>query len=332
LKYTQNHQLKTIKENWPGTPIDHHDRFVNIEFPFVPKTKDVLKWLITENPQKLEKKEDAFRLPIIRDTSFLTQAHDCIVWLGHATFFIRLNGVSLLLDPVFYNVPFVKRYASHALRPNLFTNLDYLLISHDHLDHCQKRSIREIVIHNRHISILTGLNMETLLRPWSRDAPIQMAGWYQQYKTSPDIDIYFLPSRHWSKRGLLDENERLWGAYIIKSKEKTIYFGGDSGYGSHFKEVKTIVPHVDVAILGVGAYKPEWFMHPNHASPADAVKAFNDMEAQVLIPMHFGTFDISDEPVGDPFRKLQSLEREGNINGALKLLSIGETLVMFKKL
>ena len=90
----------------------------------------------------------------------------------------------MLVDPAFFNVPFVKRYSAHALRANQFTNLDYLLISHDHQDHCQEKSIREIVSHNRHVSILTGLNMEYLLRPWCKDASIQMAGWYQQYKTT----------------------------------------------------------------------------------------------------------------------------------------------------
>lgn len=329
MNYTNNPALKTIKPNWAGTPVDDDNRFVNAEFPFVPQLKDVLKWVLAKNPQREEKKRDDFCLQHVNDPSFLNENYDCIVWLGHASFFIRLNGISLLIDPVFYNIPFLKRYIEHAYRPALFHDLDYLLISHDHLDHCQEKSIREIISKNPNASILTGLNMEKLLRPWCKKASIQMAGWYQQYETKNPIEIYYLPSRHWSKRGVNDANKRLWGAFVIKTKDKTIYFSGDTGYGNHFEEAKILFPNITVAILGIGAYKPEWFMHSNHISPQDAVKAFNELDAKQFIPMHYGTFDISDEPVGEPLRVLQTLGRAGKINGILKILQPGESFSSF---
>ena len=285
--------------------------------------------MVSRNPQKQEKQLDTFRPGLVHDPSFLRHDADCIVWLGHATFFIRLNGVNLLIDPVFFDVPLVKRYVNHAYSPALFNNLDYLLISHDHQDHCQERSIRFLVNQNHQMKILTGLNMENLLRPWSKNLSIEMAGWYQQYETHSGISIYYLPSRHWSKRGLTDENKRLWGAFLIQSKDKTIYFSGDTGYGNHFKEVKELFSTITVAIMGVGAYKPEWFMHPNHASPHDAVRGFHDMEAEIFIPMHYGTFDISDEPVGEPFRILQAFEKQNKIKGTLKPLQLGESFREF---
>ena len=156
-----------------------------------------------------------------------------------------------------------------------------------------------------------------------------MAGWYQQYKTVSEVSVYFLPTRHWSKRGLSDENKRLWGAFVIQSIDKTIYFGGDTGYDNHFKELKQLFPKVNMAIIGIGAYKPEWFMHPNHVSPQDAVKGFNDTGAEIFIPMHYGTFDISDEPVGEPLRIVQQLELENKIRGKLKVLGLGESFEMF---
>ena len=79
-----------------------------------------------------------------------------------------------------------------------------------------------------------------------------------------------------------------------------------------------------MAILGIGAYKPEWFMHPSHTSPADAVRAFHDIGAKTMIPMHYGTFDLSDEPLGDPARSIRSLEQSGQIKGSLKMLGVGE--------
>jgi L-ascorbate metabolism protein UlaG (beta-lactamase superfamily) len=329
VTYLHNPKLRTIKTGWLGTPTDQHKRFKNIEHPFTAKTSDVLKWMLSKNPQRNEKKHDNFSLIHVNDLTFQSHKEDCIVWLGHASFFVRLNGINMLIDPVFFTVPLVKRYTSHAFTPEIFKKLHYLIISHDHQDHCQQKSIRRIVDQNPDMQILTGLNMETLLRPWSKNLSIQTAGWYQQYETGRSIEIYFMPSRHWSKRGLKDENMRLWGAFVIRSKQKTIYFSGDSGYGSHFSELHTLFQKINVAIIGIGAYKPEWFMRPNHVSPQDALRAFHDMQAEILIPMHYGTFDISDEPVGEPLRILQGLEQENKINGHLVPLNLGENFTAF---
>jgi len=324
LNYTKNPDLHTIKPDWQGTPVDADHRFVNHEFPFKAHFGDVLKWMTSDKPQKQEKKSDTFRLASVSDSSFLHSKKDCIVWLGHATFFIRLGGINVLIDPVFYNVPFIKRYAQHAFGPDVFTQLDYLLISHDHQDHCQEKSIRRIVHQNPDMTVLTGLNMEGLLRPWIKKNKVQCAGWYQQYQTPEQLNIYYLPSRHWSKRGITDTNKRLWGAFVFQSKDKTIYFSGDTGYGNHFRTARELFPSIDVAIIGAGAYKPEWFMSPNHISPKNAVTAFHELGARVLIPMHYGTFDISDEPAGEPYRILKELEREHKINGQLKAMNLGE--------
>lgn len=325
LRFTSNPGLKTIKEQWLGTPIDPNNRFVNYEHAFTPNFKDVLKWQFSEKPQKDEKKKDTFRVAHFNDTTFLHSSSDCIVWLGHATFFIRLNGINLLIDPVFFNVPFVKRYANHAFGPFVFENLDYLLISHDHQDHCQKKSIAALSLKNPHMKVLTGLNMTRLLAPWLNGQQIETAGWYQQYQTK-SINIYFLPARHWSKRSLNDDNARLWGGFVIEAAGKSVYFSGDTGYGGHFSEAKSLFPSLDIAIIGVGAYKPEWFMAPNHISPTDAVKAFEELGAKILIPMHYGTFDLSDEPVGEPLRVLRQLQADQKISGELKALGIGEAL------
>ena len=285
--------------------------------------------MLTRNSQRAEKKQDNFRLTPSNDTTFQSHKNDCIIWLGHATFFIRLNGINMLIDPVFFNIPFVRRYTEHAFTADTFHNLHYLMISHDHRDHCQEKSIRSIVDRNPNMEILTGLNMETLLRQWYKNLSMQMAGWYQQYNTTGDIEIYYMPSRHWSKRGLRDDNKRLWGAFVIRSEDKTIYFSGDSGYGSHFREVKNLFKKIDVAIMGIGAYKPEWFMHPNHVAPTDAVKAFHDLQAKIFIPMHYGTFDISDEPIGEPLRVLLRLQDENKISGRLVALNPGENFTAF---
>lgn len=324
MNYIQNSELHTINPGWPGTPLAANGRFVNHEFPFIPRLLDVFKWKLGPQPQKREKEQDTFRLTTYSDTSFLQREDDCIVWLGHASFYIRMAGISMLIDPVFFKVPFVKRYTPSPFPPEVFKNLDYLLISHDHQDHCQEKSIRAIIKNNPDTTVLTGLRMDTLLRQWIGNTRLQTAGWYQQYDTPEQLQIYFLPSRHWSRRGLNDTNKRLWGAFVWKSKDKTIYFSGDTGYGDHFKTAYTLFPHIDVAIIGAGAYKPEWFMSPAHISPANAIVAANELHAKVLIPMHYGTLDLSDEPVGEPLRELQRMQKEGQLQGILHALQPGE--------
>ncbi|MGC3943619.1 MAG: MBL fold metallo-hydrolase [Chryseolinea sp.] len=322
----RNYRLPVIRPGWTGNLFEDGARFVNEEHPFAPRFSDVLKWTFRRNPQRFEKAHDTFRLKVTDDASFIHEKTDCIVWLGHATFYIRLAGVVLLIDPVFYDLPFIKRYSRHALSPSAIGRVDYLLISHDHRDHCQAQSIREIIQLNPDIEVLTGLRMDSLLDRWIHIERIQCAGWYQQYKTRSSIAVSFLPARHWGKRGYNDTNMRLWGAFMIQSATHTIYFSADTAYGEHFKETAALFPRIDIAIVGVGAYKPVWMMKNVHISPEEAVVAVNDLHAAMMIPMHYGTFDLSDEPPGEPVAKLESLKSNGMLKAELKIVNPGEVL------
>ena len=323
-----NPDLKTILPFWQGTPLDQDGCFMNHEFPFIPKFGSVFKWMTQKNPQKQFKKDDIWKMPVVKDDSFLSSKEDMIVPFGHATFFIRLNGKQILIDPVFGKIPATKRYTEFPINPDKLVNLDYILVSHAHYDHCDKESLKLIQKQNPDAKFLTGLAMKPLLKKWVENNEIQEAGWYQQYNTDNEIEIYFLPSRHWSNRTLGDTNERLWGAFILKSKDKTIYFSGDSGYGSHFKEVGELFPNIDVALIGAGAYSPRWFMSPNHQDPEHAVQAFNETKAKTMIPFHYGTFDQADEPLSEPPKILLQLEKEHKIAQQLKIMKLGEVFLV----
>ncbi|WP_238531649.1 MBL fold metallo-hydrolase [Nitritalea halalkaliphila] len=156
------------------------------------------------------------------------------------------------------------------------------------------------------------------------------AGWFQRYPLQKKgLEITYLPARHWSRRGLLDENKTLWGGFYIKSKTKSIFFMGDSGYDAHFKLIADALGAPDYAIMGVGAYKPEWFMAQAHISPLDAIKAFNEMGAKTFIPMHYGTFDLSDEPSLEPWDVLW--EHKKTINGKLEEGILGRNYFHYDK-
>ncbi|MDQ3711722.1 MAG: MBL fold metallo-hydrolase [Acidobacteriota bacterium] len=327
-KYVRNENLPTVKTDWQGTPLDQKGRFVNHEFPFLPSTVDLLKWQLGAKPQKQEKQNDIERLEVRNPTEFLRGETDGILWLGHAAFFIRLNGVNILLDPIFGEPSFINRLVSAPSPIDKLQTVDFILISHDHRDHCDEETIKQLTTRFPDAKILAGLRMDELLNDWkSPETEIQTAGWYQRFSLPTErVKIFFTPVRHWSRRGLFDTNERLWGGFVIQGAEKTIYFSGDSGYGSHYKELADVLPKIDYFLIGIGAYQPIWFMKANHNSPQEAFQGFVDSKADVLIPMHFGRFDLSDEPPSEPLRLLKEKAAEANLSNKIKNLQINESV------
>ncbi|MCC6600885.1 MAG: MBL fold metallo-hydrolase [Crocinitomicaceae bacterium] len=320
-----NPSLEKFNDEWQGNPTDQNGRFVNHEFPFTPKMGDVWKWKTVRNHQKKDKKNENFRLPVYHSEDFLHSKEDGICWMGHATFLIRLNGLLLLTDPVFGNIgSLIKRKSELPFSPEQIKGVDYLLISHDHRDHVDQKSLGIFRRNNQATQVLTGLNMTTLLHKYLGAGEYQEAGWFQSYRLKGEIEIIYLPARHWSRRGLKDTNLRLWGSFLIRTKTTSIFFGADSGYGSHFGEIRRLFGSPRIAIIGIGPYKPEWFMSPSHTSPADAIRVAENLGADYLIPMHYGTFDLADEPLGDPLRELLRIRDCGKYACSILPLIVGQ--------
>lgn len=320
---TTNPKLPIIKSGWVENPLDSEGRYRNLNENSVRSFKELLQWQLGKKPQKKEKKEDTFRHTVIAGGNFLTDKRDGITWLGHASFIIHIDGLRIITDPVFWGVSALKRLTVLPCSPQDIKDVDIILLSHNHRDHADERSMKLLCSNNPNAIILTGLQMGTLLHSWKIKNTIQEAGWYQQYDT-PSLKIAFLPAKHWNRRFLWDTNTMLWGSFLLQGKTKTIYFGADSGYDSHYKEIGMMFGSIDLSILGCGAYKPEWFMNTSHKSPLEAVQAFHDTKAKVFVPMHIGSFDLSDEPMSEPFRILKEFELGNKINGALRILDIGE--------
>ncbi|MFN6962870.1 MAG: MBL fold metallo-hydrolase [Pyrinomonadaceae bacterium] len=329
-RYVKNESVPVIRDGWPGNAVDRRGRFINHEHPFLPKALDLLHWQLGTNHFKDEKKNDTFRLEVRDSSEFLASDRDGIVWLGHATFFIRLNGVGILTDPVFGSPAFVKRYVDVPSPLDNLKTVDYVLLSHDHRDHTDEDSIRAIAERFPKARFLGGLRMDELAGEWdiARERWLT-TGWFQPFGTGDErVEIYFLPVRHWSRRGLADTNWRLWGGFVIRSAKATIYFGGDSGYGRHYRETGELFPNIDHFLIGIGAYEPRWFMEPNHNNPSDVVKAFVDSGAKTLVPMHYATFDLSDEPPGQPLRLLREEAEKADVADRVRPIAIGESIAI----
>jgi len=330
ISYLTNDQLPIIKNNYRGNLLIN-GHFVN-EHPREDRHEysnfNTIKWLFIKNPQKREKKADTFAVETIRNLEIFDSKEDMIVWLGHATFLIRIAGTTILTDPS-VRIPGFKVYnktkSPYTLRD--LRNIDYLLISHNHLDHMFPGAIK--AIKSSGLSAFVPLGVGRQLKKIRRDMTIQEAGWYQQYALNrDDLKIFFLPSYHWSMGTLTgrDKNKTLWGSFIIQSHKRTIYFAGDTAYSRHYQEIGALFPQIDHCLLPIGTYSPRYLFMLFHQRPEDAVAGFNDLKGKVLIPMHYGTFDQSEEPPGEPVRIMKSLENSNAIHGDLKILGMGEVL------
>lgn len=309
---THNPDLKFIKDAWKGNFVNHKNQYVNLIRPSERSYKDLFKWLTSKNNFKSLKKNQQSPFSVSSYKYNINDRHDGLSYLGHATFLFTIHGKNIITDPVLFNVGPVKRNSPLPYIPEEITNIDYIIISHNHRDHLDKKSIKLICKLNPGAIILTALQISKLLNKWNIKNKIIEAGWYQTYSLNEAFNIHFLPAKHWNRRGLFDLNQMLWGSFLIESNIKNIYFGADSGYCIHFEEIGSLFNKIDYAILGIGACEPEWFMESSHTGPKKAIKAFEDLGAKHLIPMHYGTFDLSDEPLFYPEEELKKLIDESD--------------------
>ncbi|TPE43511.1 MBL fold metallo-hydrolase [Pontibacter mangrovi] len=326
-RHLKNERLKTIKPGYRGNKtID--GRFANGDELYTPGFEKVLRWQLSRNPQREQKQRDDYTPLVHKGTDFLHDDRDMLVWLGHASFFIRLNGLTFLTDPVLYDLPMVKRKVGLPCTPDQLRNIDFLLISHAHRDHLDKKSVRALHAQNPQVKALAPLRSGDLLRSIHPNLPYQEAGWFQKYDLVPDqVEVYFLPASHWHRRGLLDLNKVLWGSFVLKTPDLTLYFAGDTGLNNHFTEIEELLGPMDVCLMPVGAYKPSFLMQQSHLNPHEAVKAYNQLRGGIFVPMHYGTYDLSDEPPSEPVRLLEQLAASGVLQG-LRIPAIGEPVLL----
>ena len=321
ISYIHNNELPILKKEWKGN-IQINGRFYNNTTPIKSPVTSVLKWKLTGNPQKEQKKNDPFKLNVIPITEF-DKSNNQLVWLGHASFLIRFEGINFITDPMFFDIPTTKREIGLPCEIDSIKNLDYLLLSHDHRDHFDVKSIKKLIENNFNMEALIPLGMKKLFQK-NKLAKIQTqeAGWYQSYKINKDIKIVFLPANHWGRRGLFDFNKTLWGGFLLISKTKKLYFSGDTAYDDIlFKEIHKEFGDIDICLLPIGAYSPSFIMKQSHTTPEEANQIFKDLHGKIFIPMHYGTYDLSDEPLGEPIKRLEQCFTNDN---SLHSVDVGE--------
>lgn len=254
--------------------------------------------------RKLRSKSYNYMTPSVKpNLPFLSSnRHEpTITWIGHSTFFIQLAGLNIITDPVWARrMALRKRITPPGIPVTDMPPIDVVLISHSHYDHLHISSLRKLDGDKRLI-VPAGLRKKLLLRGFQDLHELQ---WWEQ-SVQQDVKFTFVPAQHWARRNPWDMNRSHWGGWVIEiANGPTIYFAGDSGYFRGFKEIGQKFD-IDIALLPIGAYDPEWFMSAQHMNPEEALQAFQDLGARYFVPMHYGTFKLSDDTPSEALYRLE---------------------------
>ncbi len=279
---------------------------------------NIIRWKLLE--RKSAPKREIKPLEVIDNSEQLSGSGDFICWLSHASFLIQLGGRRILIDPLFTHPPLYKRHSPFPYDIGQLGKIDYLLLSHAHYDHFDTPSIRAVA-HHRPKAVVP-LQMGKALGKILADIATHELDWYESYSEN-GLTITLVPAKHWSKRTPFDTNRILWGGYIIEYNGLTIYFAGDSASGEHFDDIGSRFD-IDIALMPIGAYRPEYIMKHNHINPQEAYDAFRQLRAKTMIPMHYGTFRLSDEPIDEPLEWMERIASEHP--GEIRFLRSGEVL------
>lgn len=249
-----------------------------------------------------------------------------LTWIGHSTFLIHCDDITLITDPIFGNASFLfQRIFPPGIGLQQLPSIDYVLLSHNHRDHMDAQSLLALRHHNSSILVPQG-NKSWFIRRGFR--VVTEYDWWQSttivHKDQP-ITFTFLPAQHWSQRTLFDRNRSLWGSWMIQYKNHTIYFAGDTAYASHFSEIKKAFPTIDVALLPIGPCEPHHWMKMAHVNAQQAGQAFLDLEAQHFIPMHWATFYFGTDSFEKPVEQLRGWWHKHKLDHSkLHILKIGQ--------
>lgn len=306
-----------------------------------------LRWQYERITQGLPKPpENHYAFPMVQpDLNWLrsNRTQTSATWIGHATVLMQVNGVNVITDPVFSKRVSPVSFAGPSRKvplPMAITDLphiDVVLISHNHYDHLDKYSVQQL---NRQPGGPPLFLVPLGIKSWMVDAGItnvRELDWWQETSV-PGLTLHFVPAQHWSSRTLTDRFQTLWGGWMVRTAPPTaaahsaappfsFFFAGDTGYSKDFADIQRRFDSVDLALLPIGAYAPRWFMRNQHIDPIEAVRIHQDLHARKSIAIHWGTFELTDEPLDAPPKALATaLQNAGVAPDQFAVLHHGATV------
>ena len=238
-----------------------------------------------------------------------------VTFINHATVLLQTQGVNMVTDPVWSQrcspVQWAgpRRHRPPGVAFDALPPIDMVLLSHDHYDHLDLPTLRRLHARDAPL-IVTGRGVGEFLAGKGLTRVVELDWWE---RTEADgLEVTAVPAAHFSGRGLTDRDTRLWIGHVVHTQQGPCYFAGDTGWGPHFAQIFEAFGPCRLALLPIGAYRPEWFMAPVHISPAEAVEAHRVLGSKLSVPIHFGTFNLADDGQDEPVADLRrALTRSG---------------------
>ncbi|MBL7920048.1 MAG: MBL fold metallo-hydrolase [Bacteroidia bacterium] len=267
-------------------------------------------------------------LPSIKtDLKKLNNTEPTIVWFGHSSYFIKINNKTVLVDPVFSGnaapVSFmVKAFkGADVYTTEDFPAIDILLLTHDHYDHLDHKTVTKL--NSKVKKIVCSLGLGSHLEHWGISKnKINELDWFENF-TDDDLSFTATPARHFTGRGI-KRGQTLWSSFVLKTKTHHLFLGGDSGYDKHFKEIGEQFGPFDISILESGQYNKSW---PNiHMMPEETVQASLDLKAKILLPVHWAKFSLAMHAWDEPIERI--LKKANELNVKVATPHIGEPVVL----
>lgn len=322
----------------PQGPRDPAVRYRNSDGSRIDKPwSEVLAWMWEATVKKLPPPPsthvNGYDFPVVRDAQGTAPAPAeglSVTWIGHATALIRLNGHTVLTAPHFSGraSPLswvgMPRKVPTPYRVEALPHIDVVLISHDHYDHLDEPTVRRLAQQPGGPPVFL---VPQGLGAWlaARGIAAEEVAWWQPWKQGR-LSAWALPAHHWSGRGLSDRHTSHWAGWAVQVGAERVYYAGDTGYGADFADIGRRMGPFDLALIPVGAYEPRAFMKDQHVNPSEAVRIHQEVRAHHSLGVHWGTFELADEPLDAPLGELPRAAAEAGLaEGVFRLLKHGET-------
>ncbi|MET0464311.1 MAG: MBL fold metallo-hydrolase [Chitinophagaceae bacterium] len=323
-----------MKDKWRiPTESDHYSngRFHNL-IPTTTLAKGTsMPKVIAERFKRPPSVIPSHAIPSVKtDLRSLDAGTPTIVWFGHSSYLIVCKGIRILVDPVFSNyaspIPgFVKAFnGSNVYSVNDMPDIDYLVITHNHYDHLDRKTLAALLPRVKHVYTSMGVAKDLPVIP--SPPGITEMDWWEQETLQDGIALMATPARHFSGRSLV-QNRSLWSSFVLELFGSKIFIGGDSGYGPHFKQIGEKTGGFDLALLECGQYNVAW--HDIHLLPEETARAAVDLKAKVLIPVHWAKFALANHPWNEPPQRVSAGAKELGI--PLVIPMIGQPVTVGEK-
>ena len=257
-----------------------------------------------------------------------------VTWIGHATALVQYRDINYLTDPHLTQFPFEyemwvePRYTQPALTFEQMPQIDFVVISHNHYDSLDHRTV-DMFGDSVMWYVPLGLKAWFLKRGISEDRVVEL-DWWEDHAFSPEVTVTLTPAEHWSRRTAWDANKTLWGGWTVRIDDFNSYFVGDTGYHpEYFRDIGERLGPFDLALIPIGAYAPRYFMESVHIDPAQAVDVHLEAKAEQSMAIHWGTFQLTIEPILEPRELLESELKNRNIpQSDFRAVKVGDTLIL----